>query len=179
MAVESSVIPLDDLIFEHRVYLPSVGMILATVTGLDMIRHKMVVGTEAAGRLAVLAPVLVVLALSAATILRNDVWKNIWPDVAKKSPAKARAFVNHGDYLVKAGRSGEAIAWLKRGIELDPANIDAHLNLGLVFERDPRLDEPPRVLARKDDLLLYPYRIRGMTENVRRKLGHRVLAGRN
>src|SRR3990172_5379313 len=47
---------------------------------------------------------------------------------------------------------------------------------GIVFERDPRLDEPPRVLAREDDLLLYQDLIRSMTENVRRKLRHRVLS---
>lgn len=131
MAVESSVIPLDDMIFEHRVYLPSVGMILASVAALDMFRLKMAAGKGAAGRLAVLMPVLAVIGLSTATVLRNDVWKNIWPDVAKKSPAKARAFVNHGDYLVRTGRSGEAIAWLKQAIERDPDNIDAHLNLGV------------------------------------------------
>src|SRR3990172_71527 len=50
------------------------------------------------------------------------------------------------------------------------------LRRGIVFERDRRLDEPPRALARKDDLLLYPNIVRGMTENVRRKLRHRVLA---
>ncbi len=57
-----------------------------------MIRLKMAAGTDAAGRLGVLAPVLAVIALFAATVLRNDVWKNIWPDVAKKVSPEQWAF---------------------------------------------------------------------------------------
>lgn len=138
LSVESSVIPIDDFIYEHRVYLPSAGMILAFVAGLDMVREKMV---DKAGRFVRLVPVLVVLALTVATIKRNDVWNNIWVDVAKKSPHKARPFNNHGDYLMKTNRPGEAIPWFKQAIERDPGNIDAHLNLGAAFSNIGSFDE--------------------------------------
>ncbi len=145
LSVESSIIPIDDLIYEHRVYLPSVGMILAFVTGLDMIREKITEPNDRGGRF-VLVPVLVVLALATATMVRNDVWHNIWVDAAKKSPRKARPFNNHGDYLMKTNRPGEAIPWFRHAIELDPGNIDAYLNLGAACSDTGSFDEAERAL---------------------------------
>lgn len=155
LSVESSVIPIDDLIYEHRVYLPSVGMILAFVAGLDMIRDKMTGRIGGMSRLAVLLPIPVVLVLATATIIRNDVWKTIWVDTAKKSPQKARPFNNHGDYLMKISRPGEAIPWFKQAIAREPGNVDAHLNLGAAYSDigsfDEALDALNFVIDRRPD----------------------------
>ena len=89
LSVESSIIPIIDPLFEHRVYLPSVGFFIAFVTGLIMMVQKVnnrgVVKVIAAG---VIAAVVV---LGGTTYARNRVWQNeitFWEDVVKRNNAE-------------------------------------------------------------------------------------------
>ncbi len=90
LSVESSIIPLAELVAEYRVYLPSVGMITAVVTlaiyalrkysNLWPLRQAALYGVLLAA----------VMSLIAATYLRNTVWASeisLWEDAARKSPA--------------------------------------------------------------------------------------------
>lgn len=86
LSVESSLIPIRDVIFEHRVYLPSVGLFLAmTLVGAQLL--------ESQQRLAMGLGAAVVVVLALATYQRNNVWqddRSLWSDVVAKSPMKAR-----------------------------------------------------------------------------------------
>jgi protein O-mannosyl-transferase len=129
LSVESSVIPIMDVIFEHRVYLPSVGAALA-VAGLaaEVMARRPAAAPWTLGALAAAA-----LALGVATVARNRVWRDpltLWRDVAEKSPNKARPHFAIGNFLRDAGDlAGAEREWL-RAAELDPTDSAARNQLG-------------------------------------------------
>jgi Flp pilus assembly protein TadD len=131
LLVESSLIPISDVIYEHRLYLPSVGMFLAAAAFLET-------GARKAGRKTVLAAgAVVVLAFMAATVARNRVWNSqlsIWSDAVAKSPAKARPHSNLGKALHDAGDEGNAIAHLQMALRLDSGDPYTHFNIGVYLE---------------------------------------------
>jgi Flp pilus assembly protein TadD len=143
-SVESSVIPIRDVIVEHRMYLPSVGAAVALATALlcavERLRSRMPAGVRLAAALLVTAA-----PLGAATYARNRVWKDevtLWSDVVEKSPGKARPHNNLGVALSEQGRLEEAIREYREAIRLDAAFPDPHNNLGIaLFSAGHGVDE--------------------------------------
>jgi tetratricopeptide (TPR) repeat protein len=131
LLVESSLIPIVDAMNEHRAYLPSAGLLVAAATGVAMALRR--ASPARAGRLTVLASVLVSLLLAAATLRRNTVWESevaLWSDAAAKSPSKFRPWFNLGTTLVRAGEVRAAAGALQRAVDLDPASAPARAQLG-------------------------------------------------
>jgi tetratricopeptide (TPR) repeat protein len=121
LSVESSVIPIRDVIFEHRLYLPSVGFFMAATAGAGWLAARR--GWMRTGGWCLLALLAVV--LTVATINRNRVWNSelgMWMDVTEKSPDKARARANAGLYFAKRMVNERAVLNFVRAIELDPLN---------------------------------------------------------
>jgi hypothetical protein len=84
LSVESSIIPIKDLIFEHRLYLPSVGFILAVMTAIGMMVRR--APTRRSREVVIALLSLVVVLLAGATHARNSVWQTevgIWEDAAE------------------------------------------------------------------------------------------------
>ncbi|HZZ85251.1 MAG TPA: tetratricopeptide repeat protein [Anaeromyxobacteraceae bacterium] len=133
LLLESSVIPIVDVIFEHRAYLPSVGFFLAVSAGGGLLARRL---GDARGRVLFLGAGLALAAgLSAATYARNEVWAtplSLWADAAAKSPGKSRPQNNLGAALDAAGRDDEALPHVLAAIRLDPGNAEAHYNLGRI-----------------------------------------------
>jgi tetratricopeptide (TPR) repeat protein len=121
LSVESSVVPIRDVIFEHRVYLPSVGFFLVVTTGMAGVATRW-----RRCRLAAWGAVaLICLALSAGTIARNRVWGSeqaLWLDVLKKSPGKARVNYAVGVLYFKKFKPEQALPYLVKALELDAAS---------------------------------------------------------
>ena len=92
LMVESSLIPIRDVIFEHRLYLPSAGIFLASsVLIIHLLGHRRTI--------LFLLFTLIISILSLATINRNIIWKEqvlIWNDAAIKAPDKSRVYLNRG-----------------------------------------------------------------------------------
>ncbi len=93
LSVESSIIPIKDVINEHRLYLPMFGFALFLITTLykflavKSIKPFVVVSS------------LLVLIYSTLTINRLAVWETettLWSDVIEKSPGKARGYIHRG-----------------------------------------------------------------------------------
>ncbi len=105
LSVESSIIPIKDVIFEHRIYLPSVGFILTCCVLL--VYHAERLFPEEARRAAVAGVALVIaVPLALGTYMRNDVWTDevkLWDDVVQKSPGKAIGYNNRGMAYAKRG----------------------------------------------------------------------------
>ncbi|ACL64023.1 Tetratricopeptide TPR_4 [Anaeromyxobacter dehalogenans 2CP-1] len=135
LAVESSVIPIVDVINEHRVYLPSVGFFVAAAIGI-LLAARRAVGADVAPRAAALAGIGLACVFAVATLARNRVWSSdvaLWTDAAAKSPNKMRPNLNLGTALVEAGRFREAEAPLRRAALLDPASALPHVQLAGVL----------------------------------------------
>lgn len=106
LAVESSIIPLDDLIFEHRAYLPSIGFFMAVLALLDAGSMKLAKVPLCESKVTAAVLCLIVICCSALTIARNQKWQNqvvFWADVVQKSPNNSRAHNGLGVALVNQG----------------------------------------------------------------------------
>ena len=120
LSVESSVIPIRDVIYEHRIYLPSVGFFMAVAAGLAGFAacrqryrtlFRAVIG-------------LLCIVLTAGTIARNRTWSSemaLWQDALEKSPNKARPHYSVGLLYYRKFLPEKALPHLVRALELDPA----------------------------------------------------------
>ena len=130
LSVESSIIPIRDVIYEHRLYLPSVGAFLAVAAAAVALAQSRRL------RWAPFAVLALALVFSAATWLRNDVWQteiSLWRDAAAKSPNKPRPLTNYGFALLKAGRIDQAFEPLQKALALDLSYPPAYNHLGTAF----------------------------------------------
>jgi Flp pilus assembly protein TadD len=138
LSVESSVLPLGELIAEYRLYLPSIGFILALTSGLVLLLNNLVPTPKKAAIIFAVFVCTAVIALSTASYVRNGVWKTeitLWDDTARKSPNKLRPRQNLGTYYQMAGRLEEARNELLIALKLNPGNFEVHNNLGIVLRK--------------------------------------------
>jgi tetratricopeptide (TPR) repeat protein len=144
LMIESSIIPIIDVIFEHRMYLPSVGLFMALAAFLSL-----AAGADAwipgwPQKRIVAGVAFMLLLLAGTTFTRNLLWCDevaFWEDNAVKSPGKARVFTNLGLVLEKKGNFDGAIAAYRRAIKLDPKRTDALLDLGTIYTQKGWLDD--------------------------------------
>jgi tetratricopeptide (TPR) repeat protein len=133
LSVESSIIPLR-VIYEHRLYLPSMGIfaVFGTVVFLlfEMLRGKAV-------RAVLIALIVVVLMIfSTASYTRNSVWRSeisLWEDVVSKFPEDARAHNNLGKAYWSKGLFDKAIEHYQSALRLVPNNVDMYSNIGVAY----------------------------------------------
>jgi len=147
-SVESGLIPIDDVMVEHRMYLPMAGV---SVTG----GWLFAVAAERVPRLARAAGAAVVVALIALTFARNLVWLtplSLWLDAAEKSPGKSRPQVNVGAAYHNADRLADAVAHYCRALKLSPDDELANENLELALTQLGRLATvAPKVVDKRPD----------------------------
>lgn len=134
LVIESSVIPLA-IIFEHRLYLPSMLVCLpAVILAHRYIRPKWLV-------LGVLCTVVAV--FSVWTFERNKVWRDevtLWKDIIKKSPNKPRPHNNLAVILSDRGKTDEAIAHYSEALRIKPDFAEGHNNMGAALYKQGRLE---------------------------------------
>lgn len=132
LVIESTVIPLE-LVFEHRLYLPSAFLFLAASVSVSRLLRQPVVAVAVCALLAVL--------FSLGTFARNRVWASesaLWEDVARKSPSLARSWVNLGLARAREGDQWGAIEAGRRAVALKPASreaAEAWLNMGAAYQK--------------------------------------------
>ncbi len=135
LLLESSVLPLD-MVFEHRLYLPSVGFFVLVT--LALLKLFSLVAKRYRLKTKLVAMGLLITILGWGTYQRNMVWSSeisLWSDVAKKSPNKARAHNNLGSVYSQEGQYGLAIKALKRALEIKPKFAQAFYNMGLAYNK--------------------------------------------
>jgi tetratricopeptide (TPR) repeat protein len=138
LSIESGIIPISDLIFEHRTYLPSIGFFLILTSGIFLLFRNQ----QKYVPIAVLA--LIILSNSFLTFSRNKVWKDdlsLWNDAILKSPHKARPIAGRADYYFKKGKIDLAISDYTRAIELNPNYYFARNNRGNIYKIENKPDE--------------------------------------
>ncbi|HEX9021304.1 MAG TPA: tetratricopeptide repeat protein, partial [Nitrospirota bacterium] len=146
LSVESSIIPIEDVIFEHRAYLPSAGFFIALTAGAGIVSRRLETKKiDAAKSLAALFAAAA-LALTAATFSRNTLWRDnlLWADSAEKSPGKARPHYNAANVYVDEGRLEDAVREYQAALRLKPDYAEAHSNLGIAYGKQGRVEEAVR-----------------------------------
>ncbi|RKY31419.1 MAG: hypothetical protein DRP74_04965 [Candidatus Omnitrophota bacterium] len=128
---ESSIIPIKDVIFEHRLYLPMFGFSLFLVYIVYYL----------AGRKSWLKIILLSVMVCAYSILtynRNSIWKDgitLWSDSIKKSPLKARPYSERGNIYLSRGDFTRALNDYNKAIEINPGFDDAYNNRGFLYTK--------------------------------------------
>ena len=160
LSVESSLIPIVDAMYEHRVYLPFAGFSISSAVLLALLARR--IAPDRAAAFTAAAGLLLAAVLGAVTWKRNEVWSSevaLWADAVAKSPAKARPRHNLGVSLHRLGRHAEAMPFLEDAVRLDPAYAMGHESLGVALgdagrpaeaevhfrraiELDPKMAEP-------------------------------------
>ena len=149
LSIESSISPLHNVIFEHRLYLPVFGFILfftALLFNLGLKKYpKLTTGFIC----------FMICLYSFLSIQRNAVWKNditLWSDVTKKFPVRTKAYLGLGDAFREQGRSGEAKKYYNHALTLHPGFVEAYLNLGVVHTNEGNFAEAKKLFYRALDL---------------------------
>ncbi len=129
----SSIVPLAEMVNEHRPYLSLALLALAAAVGLDAL-WRWAIGPQAGGRALLASVALLGVPLTLLTTERTRVWKSeltMWGDNARKQPTASRVQMNYGLALMSAGRYSEAERVLRESVRLSPTYAWARLNLGL------------------------------------------------
>jgi Tfp pilus assembly protein PilF len=135
LVIESSIIPLE-IIFEHRIYLPS--MAFSLMVALAACRWVKPTWLQA---------VLLCIMVTAGAIWtyeRNTVYSDrvtFWQDCVDKSPRKARPHNNLGVALADQGYHDEAIEKYHKALEIDPLYQDSVTNIGLSLAEQGKIKE--------------------------------------
>jgi tetratricopeptide (TPR) repeat protein len=136
LALESSFLPLL-MVFEHRTYLPLVGVCIPAAYALfSPLARRRVVALAVAS--------LLVAALGAATWARNETWRRqetLWADAFRKSPDHPATRMKAGDALVAAGRLEDALVHYREAIRIDPRFVSVRLNAAATLAALGRTEE--------------------------------------
>jgi len=132
---------LEDVIFEHRLYLPSVGLVGIVGVGAASAFDRLRAGKRRVAFVSL--AVVLMLALGVTAFARNEVWRSqidIWKDVTEKSPRKPRGFhmlvgsySNRGVEYMNEGQLIKAEEYFDIAVKMDPDNADVHNNLGFLY----------------------------------------------
>jgi Tfp pilus assembly protein PilF len=136
LAIESSILPIH-LVFEHRLYLPMMGVAVLCGAVLMRLPHRW-------WPLGMCGGVLLVIMLGTAAFVRNGVWRDeltLWSDVLAKNPQSDQAHDELGLALLKRGAAEAAIAEFTAAARLNPRNWKPLYNLGNALAAVGRLEE--------------------------------------
>jgi len=130
LAVESSVWPIKDVTYEHRLYLPLAGLTVSVLFGL----YELFTAKNIKYFIALFT--VLIIAAGWGAYQRNFVWESemtLWTDVMQKSPAKYRAYINRGLAHLRRFALDKAMADFQKGLTLDPNNSVAYCNMGAIY----------------------------------------------
>jgi len=127
---ESSVIPIKDVIFEHRLYLPMVGFSFVLASSIYYIFENK------AFKSMVIFLLIIISGYALLAYKRNFIWKDeltLWDDVVRKSPNKTMPYYNRGTAYAKQRNFTQAISDFTKAIEIYPNYTEAYYNRGIAF----------------------------------------------
>ncbi len=130
LSVESTIIPLNDVIAEHRMYLPLAGCAIFLATTLFFFLKTPLFVAIAA---------MMILTFSSLTYARNYVWRtevSLWEDVMQKSPDKKRGYINLPRAYLEKKDFEKAREYYEKIIEKDPLDPRGYYNLGILYNTE-------------------------------------------
>lgn len=161
LSPDSSFAALNDLIFEHRLYLPMFGFcIIISIIFIQLLPERLLRITAAAW----------ILMLCLLTFQRNLLWQNpekLLLDNLKHAPNHARLNLNLGHLKLSQFQYAEAEPYLLKALESEPNYARALNNLGTVYLETGRGTEAKKTFekaARLEPLLPQPHYMLGLIE---------------
>ncbi len=147
LAPSSSIMPVADLAFEHRMYLPLAALLSGIVVGVyllgcGVLKHRWLAGPQRSRMAWIAGATLVAIpavALGYRTSLRNLDYGSaeaMWTLVAAQRPSNARAVCIVGTLQKDAGKTREALASYRAAVKINPDYYLAQSSLGALLAGD-------------------------------------------
>ncbi|HVP12872.1 MAG TPA: tetratricopeptide repeat protein [Phycisphaerae bacterium] len=161
LAPTSSIVPIRDLAFEHRMYLPLAAVVTLTVMAgwwaINAVAARLAWRDSVRRALAVICVAALVVPLGIATSRRGFAYRSteiMWGDVLATRPGNARAHCGLAYTLAAQGRLQEAIEHYGISLRMNPGDPITHNNYGGVLANMGLYDEAARHFAAA--VSLYP-----------------------
>ncbi|MCK5876486.1 MAG: tetratricopeptide repeat protein [Candidatus Marithrix sp.] len=132
--IESSILPIRDVIFEHRTYLPNLGLAIL-FAWLLVVQLPRWLTTK----YVTIITVILLLFLSDMTWSRNQMWRNpveLWQHNVEQSPNKQRGWIILGKHLIIQGKKEQRQGLTEQSKITLEKSIKA-LNKAIVETRNP------------------------------------------
>lgn len=146
LSIESSIIPIRDAMFEHRLYLPMFAPAL-------LFGYIIFYATEKFGKKTFIwfPAACLILILGVTTVLRNEVWRDpviLWKDSIQQNPDNYRAWANLGQAQLAENNITAAEESSRYSLKLSSKNPQAMGNLGIALARQGKFNEAVPYLKR-------------------------------
>jgi tetratricopeptide (TPR) repeat protein len=163
LAPSSSIIPITDLVFEHRMYLPLAGLIGLAAGGLWSALQRSVRDPSTRRSLSTVLAVALTATYTVLVIRRNRDYRSelaIWEETVARQPGNTRARLSLGYALAQRQRNEEALAQFNEILRLKPNDPEALNNLGLTVAQMGRYETSVQyfqeaIRAKPDDAQLH------------------------
>lgn len=136
----SSFIPLSEVLNDHRIYFPYVGLALSVlwllIYFLILRDEKRFLSSQSLKILAVLIALGIIIPHAYSVHQRNKVWssyESLWYDVAQKSPENGRGLMNYALSQMRQGNYKTAKISFEKALKLSPNYSLIHINLGVLY----------------------------------------------
>jgi Flp pilus assembly protein TadD len=139
LAPTSSIVPIKDFAFEHRMYLPLAAIIAFIVCAVHALAQGPMARKCAAGVF-----VVALGGLAARTLARNADYSSatgMWSQVVAQRPDHSRAWNYLGVSLSVDGRFEDAVQAYERALKIAPDAEESHVNLGKALVKVGRFSE--------------------------------------
>lgn len=138
----SSIIPLGEVLNDHRMYFPFVGLAISVSWSISLLISKFadVSGPlTSKSRILILLPIFLILCTCAyGTWKRNQVWhdeESLWRNVTLKSPKNGRGLMNYGLIKLNEGNYTSAEKYFDKARLLTPGYSFVYVNLAVLKEK--------------------------------------------
>jgi len=139
-----AVIPLADVVLEHRAYIPGLGIAFLFGWMFQWIARNYY-------RVRWLPLCALVSIFGVMTAARNSVWANniaLWEDAAAKSPEKPRPHFNLGHAYQQGGRFPESIREYEHALRLKPDLHAAYSNIASIYLDQNQFERAEEILLK-------------------------------
>jgi protein O-mannosyl-transferase len=137
LAPTSSLAPMRQALFEHRMYLSLAAVVVLAVIGCEVAVRKLASLPVHRVALGGCMAIAVVAVLAALTHDRNRDYHTelgMWQDAVVHRPANPLAHTFLGNALQALGRPGDAIPHYRKALQLDPGYAEGHNNWGMALD---------------------------------------------
>jgi protein O-mannosyl-transferase len=161
LAPTSSIVPIADLIFEHRMYLPLAAVLTVALCGFYEGLLRLQAGCAPLGRkilerTAVTFVAVAVAASAVATHFRNRDYESevtLWHDIIAKAPDNPRPYFLLGRQLEEHRRRAEARRYFEQALAVDPSFVPALSRMAIQAADERRFDEAESYVGRIAQIL--------------------------
>ncbi len=151
----SSIIPLGEVLNDHRMFFPFVGLTIGVSWALALLIFKFIGNVDTLPvryKTMILVPALLLFSACAyGTWKRNQVWhseESLWFNVTVKSPKNGRGVMNYGLTKMDMGQYDQADKYFARAMKLAPEYSFIHVNTGVLKEKMGAYDEAEKYYLR-------------------------------